>query len=52
MTAILVAVSARDWTIQSPFWPAAEGALVWLVISYLATRLGGEGPQTAGHWRR
>jgi hypothetical protein len=32
----------------SPFWFVAEGALVGLVIGYAATRVGGEGPETAG----
>ena len=32
----------------SPFWFVAEGALVGLVIGYAATRIGGEGPETAG----
>jgi hypothetical protein len=33
---------------DNPFWFAAEGALVGLVIGYLATWFGGEGPETAG----
>ena len=32
----------------SPFWFVAEGALVGLVIGYACTRIGGEGPETAG----
>jgi uncharacterized membrane-anchored protein YhcB (DUF1043 family) len=31
---------------QSPFWFTGEGAIVGLIIGYLATRLGGEGPET------
>jgi len=33
---------------SSPFWFVAEGAVVGLVIGYAATRVGGEGPETAG----
>ena len=32
----------------SPFWFVAEGAVVGLVIGYACTRVGGEGPETAG----
>ncbi|MDG1995941.1 MAG: hypothetical protein P8J14_05565 [Emcibacteraceae bacterium] len=32
-------------TFSSPFWFAVEGALVGLIIGYLATRFGGEGKQ-------
>jgi hypothetical protein len=32
----------------SPFWFVAEGAVVGLVIGFAATRIGGEGPETAG----
>jgi len=35
--------------LTSPFWFALEGALVGLLIGWLATRFGGEGPETAGH---
>lgn len=37
-----------DGPFSSPFWFVAEGALVGAVIGYVATRLGGEGPETAG----
>ena len=33
---------------SSPFWFVLEGALIGLIIGYLATRFGGEGPETAG----
>lgn len=32
--------------ITSPFWFVLEGAFVGLIIGFVATRLGGEGPQT------
>ena len=32
----------------SPFWFVLEGALVGLLIGYLATRFGGEGKETVG----
>ena len=34
--------------LTSPFWFALEGALIGLLIGYLATRYGGEGPETVG----
>ena len=34
--------------LTSPFWFVAEGAIVGLVIGYACTRVGGEGPETAG----
>jgi hypothetical protein len=33
---------------SSPFWFVAEGALIGAIIGYAATRIGGEGPETAG----
>ncbi len=36
--------SAHHWT----FWFVAEGVVVGLVIGYACTRIGGEGPETAG----
>ncbi len=32
----------------SPFWFVAEGVVVGLAIGYACTRIGGEGPETAG----
>ena len=37
-----------DSAFTSPFWFVAEGAVVGLVIGYACTRIGGEGPETAG----
>lgn len=33
----------------SPFWFVVEGAIVGLLIGYIATRFGGEGPATVQH---
>ena len=58
----VLALLAHDWLarfmeaafgpaglLASPFWFIAEGALVGLLIGYLATRHGGEGAPAAGH---
>ena len=45
---IMVGFFGPDGMFTSPFWFVAEGAIVGLVIGYLATRFGGEGPETAG----
>ncbi len=37
-----------DSLFASPFWFVAEGVVVGLVIGYACTRIGGEGPVTAG----
>lgn len=48
MKAVLVAMFGADGFMQSPFWFTAEGAIVGLIIGYLATRFGGEGAETVG----
>lgn len=48
MRALLIAVFGENGLLQSPFWFSAEGAVIGFVIAYLATRFGGEGPETAG----
>ena len=48
MAEMLVATFGENGIMQSPFWFVAEGALIGLVIGYFATKLGGEGPPTAG----
>lgn len=48
MKDMLVVMFGTDGFIASPFWFALEGALVGLLIGYLATRFGGEGPETVG----
>ena len=42
------AVFGLDGVLNSPFWFVAEGAVVGLIIGYVATRFGGEGVETAG----
>jgi hypothetical protein len=37
-----------DSAFTSPFWFVAEGVVVGLVIGYACTRIGDEGPETAG----
>lgn len=44
---IFIALGA-DTMFQSPFWFVIEGAVVGLLIGYLATKLGGEGKDIAG----
>lgn len=46
MAAILVSVFGTDGILTSPFWFTAEGAIVGLIIGFVATRFGGEGPET------
>ena len=49
MKDMLVAVFGPDGILASPFWFALEGAVFGLLVGYLATRYGGEGPETVGH---
>ena len=44
---MMVAVFGVNGALSSPFWFVAEGAVIGLLIDYLATRFGGEGPETA-----
>lgn len=44
----MTATFGPDGLLQSPFWFVAEGAVIGLVIGFLATRYGGEGPEAAG----
>ena len=48
MKDMLVAMFGADGALISPFWFTLEGALVGLLIGYLATRFGGEGTETVG----
>lgn len=46
MKAMLTSTFGHDSQFTSPFWFSAEGAVVGLIIGYLATRFGGEGKET------
>ena len=39
-------VFGPEGILSSPFWFVAEGAIVGLIIGYVARRFGGEGPET------
>ncbi len=43
MHAMLMSIFGAAGVLTSPFWFAAEGAIVGLLIGYFATRFGGEG---------
>ncbi len=46
MHAMLMSMLGTESWLTSPFWFVLEGALAGLIIGYLATRIGGEGPET------
>lgn len=46
MSDMMVSVFGEDGIFRSPFWFAAEGAVIALIIDYFATRFGGEGKET------
>jgi len=48
MYAVIESVFGTNGMISSPFWFAAEGAVIALIMDYFATRLGGEGKETVG----
>ena len=48
MKAMMTSLFGADGILTSPFWFAAEGAVVGLLIGYFATRFGGEGKETVG----
>ena len=48
MSAMMIGVFGEHGALTSPFWFAAEGAILGLIIGYFATRFGGEGAETAG----
>jgi hypothetical protein len=45
MREVLIGMFGDPGVINSPFWFTAEGAIIGLVIGYLATRFGGEGKE-------
>ena len=48
MKDMLVTMFGAEGVLTSPFWFTLEGAVVGLLIGYLATRFGGEGAETVG----
>ena len=48
MQAYMTTLFGENGVISSPFWFVLEGALVGLIIGFLATRFGGEGKETIG----
>jgi hypothetical protein len=46
---MMIAFFGLNGLFESPFWFALEGAIVGLVIGYLATRIGGEGKEAVGN---
>ena len=48
MKDMLVVMFGAEGALASPFWFTLEGALVGLLIGYVATCFGGEGPETVG----
>ena len=48
MAAMMVSLFGETCALSSPFWFAAEGAIIGFAIGYFATRFGGEGKETVG----
>ena len=48
MADMIIAMFGEGGLISSPFWFVVEGAIIGLIIGFLATRFGGEGPETVG----
>ena len=46
MQAMMIALFGEGGFLKSPFWFVLEGALIGLLIGFLATRYGGEGKET------
>ncbi|MEN8133068.1 MAG: hypothetical protein ABFS45_23395 [Pseudomonadota bacterium] len=46
MQAMMVTMFGEDGVLSSPFWFTAEGAIIGLIIGYVATHFGGEGKET------
>ena len=46
MQAMLISIFGEGGMLSSPFWFAAEGAIIGFIIGYFATRFGGEGAKT------
>ena len=48
MQSMMVAMFGDNGFLSSPFWFTLEGALIGLIIGFLATRYGGEGKEAVG----
>jgi len=48
MAGYMIAYFGEDGVLSSPWWFVAEGAIVGLLIGFLATKFGGEGKETVG----
>jgi hypothetical protein len=48
MQAMMIAVFGENGIMSSPFWFVLEGAMIGLLMGYVATRFGGEGVETVG----
>lgn len=46
MQSMMIALLGENGWLTSPFWFILEGALIGLLIGFLATRYGGEGKET------
>jgi hypothetical protein len=46
MQDMMFSVFGENGLLSSPFWFVLEGAIIGLIIGYLATRFGGEGKET------
>ena len=46
MQTLLIYMFGYDRVLNSPFWFVVEGAIIGLIMGYLATHLGGEGKGT------
>ena len=42
LSAVMVSTFGADGVLSSPFWFAAEGAVVGLIIAFIALRIGGD----------
>lgn len=47
--AIMIAITGQSGAITSPYWFVLEGAIVGLIIGFMATKFAGEGSKTVTH---
>ena len=48
MAGYMTAFFGEGSALSSPWWFVAEGAIIGLLIGFLATKFGGEGKETVG----